>query len=44
MPGKRRDSDDSQEEDHDREDQEKVIERQDLYVVFTSERELRSVE
>jgi hypothetical protein len=44
MPGKRRYSDSSQEEAEDPKNEEGPTERQDLYVVFTHDRELRNVD
>ena len=44
MPGKRRYSESSNEEEAEKKEDEGPHERQDLYVVFTSERDLRSVE
>jgi hypothetical protein len=44
MPAKKRDSDSSNDEEGDRNKDEEVYERQDLYVVFTHERELRNID
>jgi hypothetical protein len=44
MPAKRKDSESSNDEEHEVNEDGKTQERQDCYVVFTHERELRNID